>query len=119
MIDLIFSNCSHYIKHRYFQFCRTNQDLARIQRAYNDAQTGGSSEVQELITQRMETEMIKYIKHVNACIFNSFYIFIIIMHISMTISYFKLHFKVYMHFYFFLDICLLKRVCWCRKCWNT
>ncbi|CAL1687598.1 unnamed protein product [Lasius platythorax] len=43
------------------KFLRTNQDLARIQRAYNDAQIGGSSEVLELITQRMETEMIKYL----------------------------------------------------------
>ncbi|KMQ85520.1 ubiquitin conjugation factor e4 a [Lasius niger] len=42
------------------KFLKTNQDLARIQRAYNDAQIGGSSEVLELITQRMETEMIKY-----------------------------------------------------------
>ncbi|TGZ32812.1 Ubiquitin conjugation factor E4 A [Temnothorax longispinosus] len=39
------------------KFLKTNQDLARIQRAYNDARTGGSSEVLELITQRMETEM--------------------------------------------------------------
>lgn len=43
------------------KFLRTNQDLARIQRAYNDARIGGSSEVLELITQRMETEMIKYL----------------------------------------------------------
>ncbi|XP_072750116.1 ubiquitin conjugation factor E4 A [Anoplolepis gracilipes] len=43
------------------KFLRTNQDLARIQRAYNDARFGGSSEVVELITQRMETEMMKYL----------------------------------------------------------
>ncbi|XP_071556653.1 ubiquitin conjugation factor E4 A [Temnothorax nylanderi] len=43
------------------KFLKTNQDLARIQRAYNDARTGGSSEVLELITQRMETEMTKYL----------------------------------------------------------
>ncbi|XP_012224717.1 ubiquitin conjugation factor E4 A isoform X2 [Linepithema humile] len=43
------------------KFLRINQDLARIQRAYNDARTGGSSEVLELITQRMETEMTKYL----------------------------------------------------------
>ncbi|XP_011696774.1 PREDICTED: ubiquitin conjugation factor E4 A [Wasmannia auropunctata] len=43
------------------KFLKTNQDLARIQRAYNDARTGGSSEVLELITQRMESEMIKYL----------------------------------------------------------
>ncbi|EFN65888.1 Ubiquitin conjugation factor E4 A [Camponotus floridanus] len=43
------------------KFLRINQDLARIQRAYNDARVGGSSEVLELITQRMETEMTKYL----------------------------------------------------------
>ncbi|KAG5320999.1 UBE4A factor, partial [Pseudoatta argentina] len=43
------------------KFLKANQDLARIQRAYNDARTGGSSEVVELISQRMETEMIKYL----------------------------------------------------------
>ncbi|XP_050447919.1 ubiquitin conjugation factor E4 A [Cataglyphis hispanica] len=43
------------------KFLKTNQDLARIQRAYNDARIGGSSEVLELITQRMETEMTKYL----------------------------------------------------------
>lgn len=40
---------------------RSNQELARIQRLYNDAQTGGSSEVLEVITQRMETGMSKYL----------------------------------------------------------
>lgn len=59
MIDLIIFEQLHTLLKYHFQFCRTNQDLARIQRAYNDAQTGGSSEVLELITQRMETEMIK------------------------------------------------------------
>lgn len=34
--------------------------MARIQRVYQDAQSGGSSEVLELITQRMEEEMTKY-----------------------------------------------------------
>ncbi|EFN84625.1 ubiquitin conjugation factor E4 A [Harpegnathos saltator] len=43
------------------KFLRTNQDLARIQRTYNDARTGGSSEVLDLITQRMESEMTKYL----------------------------------------------------------
>ncbi|XP_031827892.1 ubiquitination factor E4A [Nomia melanderi] len=40
---------------------RTNQDLFRIQRVYVDALNGGSSEVLELITQRMEEEMTKYL----------------------------------------------------------
>lgn len=40
---------------------RTNQDLVRIQRVYQDAQNGGRSEVFEIITQRMEEEMTKYI----------------------------------------------------------
>ncbi|XP_014486144.1 PREDICTED: ubiquitin conjugation factor E4 A [Dinoponera quadriceps] len=43
------------------KFTRTNQDLARIQRTYNDARTGGSPEVLELITERMESEMTKYL----------------------------------------------------------
>lgn len=43
------------------ELLRTNQDLARIQRTYNDAQTGGSSEVLDLITQRMKLEMGKYL----------------------------------------------------------
>ncbi|KAG7211137.1 hypothetical protein KM043_010462 [Ampulex compressa] len=43
------------------KFQRTSQDLARIQRVYNDAQTGGSMEVLEGITQRMEMEMSKYL----------------------------------------------------------
>lgn len=38
---------------------RVNQDLARIQRLYNDARLGGSSEVNEFITQKMEAEMTK------------------------------------------------------------
>lgn len=44
-----------------FNSRRTNQDLARIQRTYNDARAGGSSEVLDLITQRMESEMTKYV----------------------------------------------------------
>ncbi|KAK9296316.1 hypothetical protein QLX08_009645 [Tetragonisca angustula] len=40
---------------------RTNQDLVRIQRVYQDAQNGGRSEVFEIITQRMEEEMTKYL----------------------------------------------------------
>ncbi|XP_015110282.1 ubiquitin conjugation factor E4 A [Diachasma alloeum] len=40
---------------------KTNQDLSRIQRVYNDAQSGGSSEVFDVITQRMEMEMTKYL----------------------------------------------------------
>ncbi|XP_076764676.1 ubiquitination factor E4A [Xylocopa sonorina] len=40
---------------------RTNQDLVRIQRVYQDAQSGGRSEVLEIITQRMEEEMTKYL----------------------------------------------------------
>ena len=40
---------------------RTNQDLVRIQRVYQDAQNGGRSEVSDIITQRMEAEMTKYI----------------------------------------------------------
>lgn len=77
MIDLvIFKQLLSLLKY-HFQFCRTNQDLSRIQRAYNDAQTGGSSEVLELITQRMETEMIKYIKHINACSFLILFVFLL------------------------------------------
>ncbi|XP_033329559.2 ubiquitination factor E4A [Megalopta genalis] len=40
---------------------RANQDLLQIQRVYVDAQNGGSSEVFEIITQRMEEEMTKYL----------------------------------------------------------
>ncbi|XP_050589401.1 ubiquitin conjugation factor E4 A [Bombus affinis] len=40
---------------------RTNQDLVRIQRVYQDAQNGGRSEVFDIITQRMEAEMTKYL----------------------------------------------------------
>lgn len=40
---------------------KTNQDLSRIQRLYNDAQAAGSPEVFEAITQRMEMEMTKYL----------------------------------------------------------
>ncbi|XP_060832858.1 ubiquitin conjugation factor E4 A [Bombus pascuorum] len=40
---------------------RTNQDLVRIQRIYQDAQNGGRSEVFDIITQRMEGEMTKYL----------------------------------------------------------
>lgn len=40
---------------------RTNQDLVRLQQVYNDAQTGGSSEVLEILTQRMEMEMSQYL----------------------------------------------------------
>lgn len=40
---------------------KTNQDLNRIQQVYNDAQNGGSSEVFDVITQRMEMEMTKYL----------------------------------------------------------
>lgn len=40
---------------------RTNQDLVRIQRVYQDAQNGGRSEVFDIITQRMEEEMTKYL----------------------------------------------------------
>ncbi|XP_015600659.1 ubiquitin conjugation factor E4 A [Cephus cinctus] len=40
---------------------RTNQDLARIQRVYNDAQVGGGSEVLEVLTHKMEMEMTKYL----------------------------------------------------------
>ncbi|XP_016912491.1 ubiquitin conjugation factor E4 A isoform X2 [Apis cerana] len=40
---------------------RANQDLLRIQRVYQDAQNGGRSEVFEMITQRMEEEMTKYL----------------------------------------------------------
>ncbi|XP_032664874.1 ubiquitin conjugation factor E4 A [Odontomachus brunneus] len=43
------------------KFSKTNQDLANIQRTYNDIRTGGSSELLELITQRMESEMTKYL----------------------------------------------------------
>ncbi|XP_012254969.2 ubiquitin conjugation factor E4 A [Athalia rosae] len=40
---------------------RINQDLARMQRIYNDARGGGSSEVLESITVRMEMEMTKFL----------------------------------------------------------
>ncbi|XP_076286750.1 ubiquitination factor E4A isoform X2 [Lasioglossum baleicum] len=40
---------------------RTYQDLLQIQRIHGDAQNGGSSEVLEIITQRMEEEMTKYL----------------------------------------------------------
>ncbi|XP_063973591.1 ubiquitin conjugation factor E4 A [Diachasmimorpha longicaudata] len=40
---------------------KTTQDLSRIQRVYTDAQAGGSSEVFDVITQRMEMEMTKYL----------------------------------------------------------
>ncbi|XP_071868811.1 ubiquitination factor E4A [Bombus fervidus] len=40
---------------------RANQDLVRIQRIYQDAQNGGRSEVFDIITQRMEGEMTKYL----------------------------------------------------------
>ncbi|XP_068981426.1 ubiquitin conjugation factor E4 A [Bombus flavifrons] len=40
---------------------RTNQDLVRIQRVYQDAQNGGRSEIFDIITQRMEGEMTKYL----------------------------------------------------------
>ncbi|XP_078043228.1 ubiquitination factor E4A [Augochlora pura] len=40
---------------------RSNHDLLQIQRVYEDAQTGGSSEVFEIITQRREQEMTKYL----------------------------------------------------------
>ncbi|XP_066587978.1 ubiquitin conjugation factor E4 A [Prorops nasuta] len=43
------------------KFLRTNQSLARIQRVYNDARTGGSSEVLDMIRQKMEEEMTKYL----------------------------------------------------------
>ncbi|KAK2589180.1 hypothetical protein KPH14_001996 [Odynerus spinipes] len=40
---------------------KKNQDIARLQQVYNDAQNGGSSEVLELITQRIEMEMSMYL----------------------------------------------------------
>lgn len=40
---------------------RANQDLVRIQRIYQDAQNGGRSDIFDIITQRMEGEMTKYI----------------------------------------------------------
>ncbi|XP_043248079.1 ubiquitin conjugation factor E4 A isoform X1 [Colletes gigas] len=43
------------------KFLRTSHDLVRIQRVFQDAQTGGSSEVSELISQRMNEEMTKYL----------------------------------------------------------
>ncbi|XP_034174785.1 ubiquitination factor E4A isoform X1 [Osmia lignaria lignaria] len=43
------------------KFLRTNQSLVRIQRVYQDAQSGGRSEVLETITERMEEEMTKYL----------------------------------------------------------
>ncbi|CAK9829483.1 Ubiquitin conjugation factor E4 A [Anthophora retusa] len=43
------------------KFLRTNQYLVRLQREYQEAQTGGSSEVLKIITRRMEQEMTKYL----------------------------------------------------------
>ena len=43
------------------KFLRTSQSLVRIQRVYQDAQSGGRSEVLETITERMEEEMTKYL----------------------------------------------------------
>lgn len=40
---------------------KANQDLNRIQQVFNDAQNGGNSEVFDVITQRMEMEMTKYL----------------------------------------------------------
>ncbi|XP_035743487.1 ubiquitin conjugation factor E4 A-like [Vespa mandarinia] len=40
---------------------RSEQDLASIQRVFNDSRNGGSSEVMEMITQRLEMEMTKYL----------------------------------------------------------
>ncbi|XP_033354839.1 ubiquitin conjugation factor E4 A [Bombus vosnesenskii] len=40
---------------------RANQDLVRIQRIYQDAQNGGRSDIFDIITQRMEGEMTKYL----------------------------------------------------------
>ncbi|XP_011494935.1 PREDICTED: ubiquitin conjugation factor E4 A [Ceratosolen solmsi marchali] len=40
---------------------KVSQDLARIQRLYNDVRHGSTSEVSELITERMENHMAKYL----------------------------------------------------------
>lgn len=40
---------------------RTNQDLARTQRVFNDTRMSGNVEVLELISRQMQTEMIKYL----------------------------------------------------------
>ncbi|XP_067010286.2 ubiquitin conjugation factor E4 A [Anabrus simplex] len=47
----------------YERLMRLNQDLARIQRAYNDAQNqaGAHSEVAQAIVERMEMEMTRYL----------------------------------------------------------
>lgn len=44
-----------------FYYCRTNQDLARTQRVFNDTRMSGNVEVLELISRQMQTEMIKYV----------------------------------------------------------
>lgn len=66
----------------HFKLSRINQDLARIQRAYNDARIGGSSEVLELITQRMETEMTKYIYTYISPIYSIYNIHIFLIFLS-------------------------------------
>ncbi|XP_008212773.1 ubiquitin conjugation factor E4 A [Nasonia vitripennis] len=40
---------------------KISQDLARIQRLYNDSQFGGNAEVNQYISRSMETEMTKYL----------------------------------------------------------
>ncbi|XP_057320961.1 ubiquitin conjugation factor E4 A [Microplitis mediator] len=42
---------------------KTNQELGRIQRIYNDAQSSPNSQVFQIITQRMEMEMTKYLSY--------------------------------------------------------
>lgn len=42
-----------------FILIRISQDLARIQRLFNETRSGANTEVNEFISNRMETEMQK------------------------------------------------------------